>query len=63
MGIRTLPRKLNPPDAVRHKNIELVRETRRLNSRSMRKRKQTTPMKAMMSPGTMKDRPQLEETQ
>lgn len=31
--------------------------------RSMRKRKQITPMAAMMRPGTMKERPQLEETQ
>lgn len=33
------------------------------NSRSMRKRKQATPIPAMMMPGTMKDKPQLEETQ
>lgn len=35
----------------------------KLYLRSMRKRKQTTPMMMMMSPGTMKDMPQLEETQ
>lgn len=29
----------------------------------MRKRKQATPIPAMMMPGTMKDKPQLEETQ
>lgn len=47
----------------KRKRIKLVTKTRRLHSRSMRKRKQTTPMAAMMSPGTMKDRPQFEETQ